>query len=85
MRYAIEYKAAALRQFRKLPRQVQVQIAPVIDALAENPRPSGVVKLADGETYRVRSGDYRIIYSIEDAALLVLVLKIANRRDVYKR
>ncbi len=85
MKYSIEFKGAALRELRKLPRQAQRQVGPMIDALADNPRPSGVVKMEDATTYRVRSGDYRIIYTIEDVALIVLVVKIANRRDAYKR
>jgi len=85
VKYSIEFTSAALRELRKLPRHAQDQIGPVIDALADNPRPSGVVKMEDAATYRVRSGDYRIIYTIEDAALIVLVVKIANRRDAYKR
>ncbi len=85
MKYSIEFKGAALRELRKLSQQAQRQIGPVIDSLADNPRPSGVVKMEDATTYRVRSGDYRILYTIEDAALIVLVVKIANRRDAYKR
>jgi len=56
-----------------------------IDGLELEPRPSGVVKLSgSSDLYRVRSGDYRIIYRIEDQILQVLVIKIGNRRDVYK-
>jgi len=56
-----------------------------IDALAENPRPPGSLKLqGNDELYRVRVGDYRIIYQIQDRVLLVLVVEIGNRRDIYR-
>jgi len=86
MKYRIEFRASARRDFKKLGMDVQQQIAPVIDALATNPRPSGVVKLAnEGGLYRVRCGDYRIVYDIQDGVLLVLVVKVAKRGDVYKK
>jgi mRNA interferase RelE/StbE len=84
-RYSIEFHPAALRDLRQLTRQIQAQIAPVIDALADEPPLSGVVKLHGAENlYRVRSGDYRILYEIRDSALIVVVVKIGNRREVYR-
>jgi len=57
-----------------------------LDALTRNSRPRGVVKLAAGENYyRLRTGDYRIIYSVEKAILLILVVKISHRKEVYKQ
>ena len=57
-----------------------------IDGLAENARPAGCVKLAGApDVYRIRVGDYRIIYQVKDAALIVLVLSIGHRRDIYRR
>lgn len=83
--YRIEFAPAALREFRDLPRKVQEQLRPKIDLLAENPRPQKVEKLKGAEgLYRIRAGDYRVIYSIEDDRLVVLILRIAHRRDVYK-
>lgn len=83
--YRIEYLPAALRDLRKLPRQAQLQVAPVIDALAGEPRPSGVVKLhGTDDLYRVRSGDYRIVYRVQDDVLLVVVVTVGNRREVYR-
>ncbi len=83
--YRIEIAPAALRELKKLAQGVREQIAPDIDALATEPRPSGVVKLeGKSDFYRFRSGDYRIVYSIQDEALIVLVVKVANRREVYK-
>lgn len=56
-----------------------------IGRLANDPRPRGCEKLAGGERYRVRQGDYRIVYSVEDALLVVWVVKVGHRRDVYRR
>jgi mRNA interferase RelE/StbE len=65
MVYAVEFATAARRQFRKLPRAVQAIVKPKIDALASDPRPHGVEKMSGEEhAYRVRVGDYRIIYEI---------------------
>jgi len=86
MPYAIEVSPAAERELRGLPVTVQDKIRPVIRALANEPRPSGVVKMQGRDhTYRVRSGDYRIVYEIHDAVLQILIVRIANRRDVYRQ
>jgi mRNA interferase RelE/StbE len=83
--HCILFAPAALRQFRKLPAAIQRRLSPHIDALADDPRPPGVVKLSgSADIYRVRVGDYRIVYEIQDVGLMILVLKIGNRRDVYK-
>ena len=65
---------------------LQKRIDTRIRVLSENPRPSGIKKLAGDENlYRLRVGDYRIIYQIQDKALLVLVIKISHRREVYRK
>ncbi len=85
MAYRILFAPAALRQFRKLPASIQQRLSPHIDALTNQPRPNGVVKLSGtSDIYRIRVGDYRIIYEIQAVGLIILVLKIGNRRDVYK-
>ncbi len=85
MTYQIEFVKQAAKQLRALPAQEQERLQPKIDALATEPRPIGVIKLAGEENlYRIRVGDYRIIYSIQDDQLLVLVVKIGHRRDVYR-
>lgn len=85
MTYRVEWKPSAAREFRKLPAAIQRRIRPRVDDLAENPRPAGVEKLAGAETrYRVRAGDYRVVYEIGDEVLLVLVLAVGHRRDVYR-
>lgn len=61
------------------------RVKAAIDTLAENPRPSGAVKLAGRDDYRVRVGDNRIVYAVDDAERLVIVARIAHRRNVYRR
>ena len=85
MTYQIEFVKQAAKQFKALPELAQQRISPRIDALAIEPRSSGSVKLTGAENlYRIRVGDYRIIYSIEDDLLVILVVKIAHRREVYR-
>ena len=82
-RYDVQFAASAARAFRKLPASEQRQIERRIDALSLNPRPRGVRKLeGEHELYRVHSGDYRIIYKIEDHVLLVLVVAVGHRREI---
>jgi len=85
MAYTVEFTARAVRDLRAIARADQERIAKRIDGLAENPRPYGVRKL-EGEDglYRIRVGDFRIIYLIEDRRLVVVVIRIGNRRDVYR-
>jgi mRNA interferase RelE/StbE len=83
--YSISIHPAAIKQLHRLSTEAQRRIRPKIDALAENPRPPGCKKLtASDEFYRIRIGDYRVIYSIEDKRLLVLVVKVGHRGDVYE-
>jgi mRNA interferase RelE/StbE len=85
MSYQVSIKPAAQRQFKKLPLDVQENLIAIIENLAEEPRPAGCKKLKGRKNqYRVRSGDYRIIYSVEDASLVVEVIKLGHRRDVYE-
>lgn len=70
---------------RKLPRDVAARLDPHILALAKNPRPAGSQKLTDIDAYRIRVGDYRIIYEIHDNILTVLVVQVGHRREAYRR
>jgi mRNA interferase RelE/StbE len=86
MTYSIELAPAAARQLRKLKPQGRRRVQAAIELLAQEPRPRGATKLAGGEgEWRARTGDYRIIYEINDAVLLVLVLAVGHRRQVYER
>ena len=82
--YEIRLHRDAARAFRRLHGPLRDRIRDAIDALAEEPRPRGAVKLAGRDDYRVRVGDYRIVYAVDDAQRLVLVAKVAHRRDVYR-
>lgn len=83
--YRIEVSATAERQLRKLPRADQLRIVKVIRALVHEPRPRGCRRLSGyGDVYRVRTGVIRILYSVEDARLLVILLKVGHRKDVYR-
>jgi len=82
--YQIEFAPHAYRQFKKLERDTQLVILSRIEALGQNPRPSGVKKLASVQNlYRIRVGDYRVVYEIRDRALIIVVVKVGHRRDVY--
>jgi mRNA interferase RelE/StbE len=86
MAYKIEITTAAYRVLKKLPAEVAQRIGDAIDELADDPRPSGVKKLEnEDDLYRVRVGDYRIIYQIQSKRLVVVVVAIGHRRDVYRR
>ena len=84
-KYEIRFKPSAAKEFAKLPAEVQRRVALKIDALSVDPRGRGVEKLAGAEAWRIRVGDYRLAYSIEDRILLVLVLHVGDRREVYRR
>lgn len=85
MRYRIEYSPHALRQLRALPRQVQQRVSPHIDALSNDPRPHGVVRTSGKDDfYRMRVGSYRVIYTIEEDVLVVLVVSVGHRREIYR-
>jgi mRNA interferase RelE/StbE len=85
MSYRIELKPSAARAFAKLPKGVQRPLAETLDRLATEPRPHGVTKLSgERDLYRIRTGDYRLIYTIRDKVLLILVARIAHRREAYR-
>jgi mRNA interferase RelE/StbE len=83
--YEIRFKPSAAKDLARLPRDAQRRIAPAIDGLAANARPPGAEKLAGEDAWRIRVGDYRIVYEIEDRVLVILVLHVGNRREVYRR
>ncbi len=85
MPFTIIYQPSAESALRKLPRETQVRITRKIATLANDPHPPGSEKLsAPVDLWRIRVGDYRVIYTIRAKQLLVLVLKIGHRRDVYR-
>ena len=86
MKYRIEVAPQALKEMRKIPDTDLDRIIRTIDNLSVEPRPPGVKKLIGADDlYRIRCGNYRVIYRIEDHILLVLVVRVAHRKDVYKK
>jgi mRNA interferase RelE/StbE len=84
-RYRIEIKRSAAKEIRAISRKKDRQrVVARIKALAHDPRPPGCTKLSGQEAYRVRQGTYRIVYTIADDMLVVEVVKVGNRRDVYR-
>jgi mRNA interferase RelE/StbE len=84
-RYIVEIDTRAAREIRALPKQEQRRVLEKIEALADRPRPPGCVKISgDSSLWRVRAGTYRILYQILDQRLLVTVVKVGHRRDIYK-
>jgi mRNA interferase RelE/StbE len=83
-KYKIYIKPTAVKELQKIPKRDVNKIIDKIRSLASNPRPPGCEKLSADEKYRIRQGRYRILYSIEDDNLVVLVIKIGHRKDVYR-
>ena len=83
-RYEIRFKRSVAKDLRKIPNQDVQRIINRIDALAENPKVEGCIKLAGLNRYRVRLGHYRILYQIEDTQLVVIVVKVGHRSSAYR-
>lgn len=83
--YAIAYKPSAAKAFRKIHPNQRTRIKAAIEALATNPRPQDSTQLSGGEgERRIRVGNYRVVYEIKDDELIVLVLRVGHRREVYR-
>lgn len=86
MTYRIELAPSAARQLKKVTPDVRRRIQAVLELLADDPRPPAATPLVGGAgEWRVRTGDYRVIYEINDLQVLVLVLRMGHRREVYDR
>ncbi len=84
MQYEITYAQSALKSLRKLDQSVARRVLTAIDALARNPRPPGCLQLKGGSgEMRIRVGDYRIVYDVNDGEVVVLVLAVGHRREIY--
>ena len=82
--YRVIVKQSVFKDLKKLRKKDVKRILTAIQALAENPRPPQAKKLSGQDRYRIRQGNYRILYSIEDDRLIVCVVKVGDRRDVYR-
>jgi len=83
-KYNILIKPSAVKEIENIPRKDRLRIIQKIQGLANNPRPQGCEKLTGENRYRIRQGVYRIVYSVTDRELHIIVVKVGHRRDVYK-
>jgi mRNA interferase RelE/StbE len=84
-KYTVTISKSAAKELSKLPKEVNNRIIPVIVSLEENPRPLGATKLKGSSgNWRVRVGDYRVVYSIDDSVLIVDIRKVGHRKDIYE-
>jgi mRNA interferase RelE/StbE len=84
MKYTVLIERYAQKQIMKLDKKIIPVIKAAIGALADNPRPYGYKKLKGEYAYRIRVGDYRIIYEINDNTIIVTVVSVGHRKDIYK-
>lgn len=82
--YQLEITATARRDFQRLPSQAKQRALVAIDALASEPRPPGCKKLRGHDVYRIRVGDYRVLYEVNDGEEVVTVLRVKHRKDAYR-
>ena len=83
-KYKITIKKSAAKELREISKKDLRKIIKCIQSLAQNPRPRGARKLSGKEQYRVRQGDYRIVYSVDDKNSMVDIVKIGHRREIYR-
>ena len=83
--YKLLLERKAINQLKKIPNQDLLKIKNKIYSLAENPLPRGHIKLKGRDAYRIRQGNYRIIYEVNDDRILIVVVAIGHRKDIYKR
>ena len=83
-KYSLELKKSAVKELKKIPNKYLKVIIEKIRSLSDEPKPIGCVKLSDKERYRIRVGNHRISYSIEEDTSVVCVVKIGHRKDVYR-
>jgi mRNA interferase RelE/StbE len=84
--YSIAWKRSATQELKRLPREIVRRILKAVEQLSTDPYPSGVRKLVGSEhTYRIRAGDYRVIYDVMASALVIEIIRIGHHRDIYNR
>ena len=82
--YRISFRASVMKDLKKIPRNDLRKIMKKIKGFGDNPRPHGCEKLTSQERYRIRHGNYRIVYSIQDDELTVWIVKVGHRKDSYR-
>jgi mRNA interferase RelE/StbE len=83
--YSIQLTRSAAKELERIPLKDRRRIVDRITALADDPRPAGAERLSGDDKYRIRQGDYRILYEIVDHELIVAVVRVGHRREVYRR
>ena len=83
-KYELVIRPSVSKDTKDIPSSDMKKILLKMESLCDNPRPAGCMKLTGMEYYRIRHGDYRIIYEIEDSRLIVVVIKVGHRREVYR-
>jgi mRNA interferase RelE/StbE len=83
--YTVQLLPAAVRAIRKLPPEARTRVAAAIELLGDDPRPPAAKKLTGRPEWRVRTGDYRVLYRIEDSVLTIVIVHAGHRREVYER
>jgi len=82
--YSVVIKRSAAKELEAVPKKDREKLVVKIQALATNPRPPGSEKLAGDDKYRIRHGVYRVLYEVDDATIVVVVVRVAHRREVYR-
>lgn len=82
--YELVFRKSVAKDLRNLPKRDLQRVLSRIDTLADEPRPAGAEKLSGRELYRIRQGQYRIVYEIADQCLIVTVVRVGHRRDIYR-
>ena len=83
--YVLRWKKSAQKELRKLPKATVIKLVALAESLADDPHPAGCRKLTGTDhTYRVRAGDYRLIYQIHNGQLIIEVVKVGHRKEVYR-
>lgn len=82
--YVVSYASGVKKDFKTISREAQIRIVTAISRLTTDPRPSGAKKLSGLKYYRIRVGDYRVIYDIHDGKLTILVVEVGHRREIYR-
>ena len=83
--YRLAFETRARRELKKLTPEIAVRIAFAIAALADNPRPRGCLKLEGSALWRIRVGQYRVIYEVQDSEQVIIITRIDDRSDVYRK
>jgi len=83
-KYRIEVKKSAEKELRKIPKKELIKLISQIGSLADSPHPPGSKKLTNQEKYRIRIGNYRVLYNVEDEILTIFVIKVGHRKEIYR-